>query len=331
MTISSLRKGSGWRHPAHCRRAVALLGLPVLAIFAVACGAANELGVSNGQADGDDERPTVVVTTDIWADVVANVTCHDLVKIETLIPSGADPHSFEPSLRDRATLDEAALIVANGLNLEESLVDTLDAAADDGVPVFEMAAHVDTIAVDLGHDDHHGADPHIWFDPVRVADALPALTQMLSDHVDIDPAAVESCASAYRSELAGLDGEIAEMVAQLPQSRRKLVTGHGSLGYFADRYGFEVAGSVIPAASSMAASNPAQLEELAELMEREDIVAVFIDAEQASDDVDALAQRLEGVTVVPLQTGSLGHPENGDATYVGFLGNNARLIVDGLS
>ena len=64
-------------------------------------------------------RPIIVATTSIWADVVANVACDGLARVDALIPAGGDPHAFEPSLADRGRMDDAALIVANGLELEE--------------------------------------------------------------------------------------------------------------------------------------------------------------------------------------------------------------------
>ncbi len=76
-----------------------------------------------------DGRPAIIVTTSIWADVVSNVTCGE-ARVETLIPIGSDPHGFEPSLADRKRLEEAVLVVANGLGLEEGLDDTLSAVAD---------------------------------------------------------------------------------------------------------------------------------------------------------------------------------------------------------
>ena len=93
----------------------------------------------------DPAAPIVVATTSIWADITANVACDGLAEIETIIPPGGDPHSFEPSLRDRETMDNADLVVANGLFLEESLDDTIDAVESNGVPVLRVADELDPI------------------------------------------------------------------------------------------------------------------------------------------------------------------------------------------
>ena len=170
----------------------------------------------------------------------------------------------------------------------------------------------------------------MWFDPHRVSEALPGLAGMLTTRVGLDAAAIDACLASYLAELEAVDTEIAIKVEQLPAESRKLVTSHEALGYFADRYGFELIGTVIPTPSSMAQTNPAQLEELAEIIEHEGIKAIFAETLHSVDDVKALASRVGDVEVVTLYTGSLGPSGSGAETYLGFLSTNADLIVDAL-
>ena len=170
----------------------------------------------------------------------------------------------------------------------------------------------------------------MWFDPHRVSEALPALAQALTS-AGLDAAAVDACMTAYQEELDAVDAEIAAKVEQLPAGNRKLVTNHEALGYFADRYGFEVIGTVIPTPASIAQTSPAQLEELAEMIEHEGVAALFAETVHSTDDVEALASRVGDVEVVTLYTGSLGPPGSGADTYLGFLRTNADLIVDALA
>ncbi|MYE75428.1 MAG: zinc ABC transporter substrate-binding protein, partial [Acidimicrobiaceae bacterium] len=184
---------------------------------------------------------------------------------------------------------------------------------------------------DEGHDHAHGAeDPHVWFDPHRVAEALPTLARLLTTEVGLDQAAVEACLNSYVAELEAVDAEIASKVGQLPAGSRKLVTNHEALGYFADRYGFEVIGTVIPSPSSMAQTSPAGLEDLAEIIEHDGIKAIFAETQHSVDDIEALAARVGDVDVVTLYTGSLGPPGSGAETYTGYLRTNTDLIVDAL-
>ena len=294
----------------------ALLAVAAVVSLAAACGDA-------GAGPPADVRATIVATTTIWADVVRNVACGDLALVQAVIPAGVDAHGFEPSLATRGQLESADLAVANGLGLEEALSAVIAAVEDNGTPVFRLADHVEAL---VGNE----ADPHIWFDPMRVSGALPALADRLVADAGLDADAVADCVSGYQAELAALDAEIQDLLSPIEHNRRLLVTNHATLSYFADRYGFEVIGTVIPAPSTLAETNPAQLEALALLMEKEGVTTIFAEESQPRADVDALRDRLDDVEVVTLRTSGLGDPDSGVDTYIGFLRTNARLIADAL-
>lgn len=313
--------------------------LAMVAMVLPACGS------DQGGAGGTD--PVLVATTSIWADVVDNVACEGGASIETLIPAGGDPHSFEPSLADRARLEEADLVIANGLALEEGLVDTLDAVESAGVTIFAVAEHVsDPLPYRAAEpasgdepgeshddgDDHdaEGLDPHVWFDPMRVSEVLPELGGAIADATGLDRTAIERCVAMYQDELAAVDAEIAALVDAVPPADRKLVTSHEALGYFADRYDFEVIGTIIPAPSGLAETSAAQLERLASLIESEGVQAIFAEEQHSADDAEALAAQVGPVDVVTLLTGSLGQPESEAGTYTGLLQTTARAITDAL-
>ena len=338
------RHGRDRARPSWCGlHSVALTVLTAAALTAPACGASSSTG--HPEQGTSAAAPTILATTGIWRDIVSSVACGGLADVDTIVPSGSDPHGYEPSLQDRARMESAALVVANGLELEKGLEDTLEAVSESGTPVFEFADGMHTIPFSFegaqhggeeGHDDEEdeghgsGGDPHVWFDPHRVSEALPELARLLTRDVGLDADAIGACLASYLAELEAVDAEIAAKVEQLPAGSRKLVTSHEALGYFADRYGFEVVGTVIPTPASMAQTNPAQLEELAEIIEHEGIKAIFAETLHSVDDVGALADRVGDIEVVTLYTGSLGPSGSGAETYVGLLRTNADLIVDAL-
>ena len=314
-------------------------------LLLAACGSDSESSTAPS-----DDAPTVVATTSIWADVTSNVACDGLARVEGIIPPGGDPHSFEPSLRDRETMENAALVVANGLFLEESLEDTIDAVEANGVAVLRVGDGLDTIPA-AGHDDethsdedhddesddhetdgehgHDGDDPHVWWDPTRIAAAVPAIADALAD-AGVDRTALDACVADYLDELTTLDDEIMAIVEPLPLAQRLLVTNHDSLGYFADRYDFEVVGSVIPSSSSLAATSPAELDALAADIEATGVSAIFADTQNSSTDADALANRIGDVAVISMLTDTLDEPGTEQGTYISWLRQNANTIVAAL-
>lgn len=313
-------------------------------VGALAVAAAALLG-----ACGDDDAVatpggSVLATTTVWADIATHVACGE--QIDSVIPAGVDPHTYEPSLRDRERLGDAGLVIANGADLEESVLGLLDAVAADGTRVVEMADsvellddlhHADDHTHGDDHDDDHGdehddderahGNPHFWLDPVRVAETVDALESALLE-VGGDEADITRCADDYRDELQELDAEITAAVARIPASDRLLVTNHDELGYFAERYGFEVLGTVLPSSSTVAESDAATLEALSETIEARRIAAIFVETSERSADAAALADRI-GIPVVPLVTASL--TDDGEtATYVGMLRVLADAIVGAL-
>ena len=285
----------------------AAIGLAV----AVAAGGA----VASDDEDGD--LPSVVATTSIWADIVDRLDCADHFAVRSLIPIGGDAHSFEPSMRDRGMLADAALVVANGGGLEEQLDDTLDAVVGEGTPVL--------VVFDLVGE---GDDPHLWFDPTLVVEAAPAIAEALVA-AGADEAATQQCLDAVTSELAALDTDVTEILAVVPPERRLLVTNHDALGRFADRYDFEILGSVLPGSSTLAEASPADLARLSDEIETAGVPAIFAEALESIDEATSLADRL-GVDVVTLYSDSLGEEGSGAETYADLMRYNATAIADAL-
>lgn len=298
---------------------------PVLALAAVlaSCG--------TGPGGGG---PTIVVTHSILGDMVQQVV-GDEADVEVIMGPGTDAHDFSPSAADQALLAEADLIVANGLGLEEALLDPIDAAADDGVPVLELGEQLQPLPlVDIDEGGAHGSeDPHWFTDPLRVAEAVDLIGGAVAEEVDgVDTAAIGQQAQTYADEVRAVDGDIEEQLGAVPDSGRTLVTNHEVFGYFADRYGFEVVGTVIPSGTTLAEPSSAELADLVEVIDEAGVPAIFADTSSS----DALAQTLadetgDDVQVVELFTESLGEEGSGGSTYLELIQTNADRITDALA
>ncbi len=284
---------------------------------------------SNGHGTADDGRPTVVVTYSVLGAVVREAV-GDAADVVVLMPNGADPHEWAPSAKDIAALRAADLVVRNGLDLEGGLVDALDSAEGDGIPTFVASEHVTVRRVGDGQglptddpDQAVGAeDPHLWMDPIALRDVVTALEPALAD-VGID--AADSVATTITG-LESLDAEVRRIVSRVPEDRRSLVTGHESLGWFADRYGFLLIGAIVPSLSSAADVSSSELAALATRITDVGAVAIFTEIGTPSDVADAIAEQTGAITV-ELPTLTLAD----DGSYASFLLANATLIVDALT
>lgn len=187
---------------------------------------------------------------------------------------------------------------------------------------------------DHGHDEHghDGDDPHFFTDPVRMADAVDGIAAFLTAEVDgLDADAVETSATAYVDELNALDAEIEELIAAIPNDRRVLITDHEVFGYFADQYGFEVVGTVIPGGSTVDSASAGELAELAEIIRDEGVPAIFANTSSSYRLVETLSAEVGGVEVVELFSESLGESGSGGETYLDMVRTNATRISAALS
>lgn len=319
------------RPPAARRAVLGVAAAAVLVVLTPACG--DDDGRGADAAGAGSSTPTVVVTTSILGDVVAQVAGDD-AGVRVLIGSGVDPHDVQASARDAQALRDAALIVANGGGLEGQLLDAIEAAADDGVPVFELLPHARPLAfADEDHDDGHGHggfDPHVWQDPTRVADALGPLAAALEQV--IPGGGFTDRAERYAEELRAQDAATAAQLASIPADRRLLVTTHEAFGYFADRYGFEVVGVLVEGGATVAGTSARQLARLAEAVTTHRVPAVFTEESASRALAESLAREVGGgVAVVPLYSDALGGPGSDAATYLDLLRTNAARVADALA
>lgn len=298
-------------------------------VLLVACGGGSTDDSTTGTAAN---RPVVAVTTPILGAVVADAV-GDAAEVKVVMPNGADPHDWRPSARDVAALQDADLIVENGLDLEQGLTEAIQRAREDGVPVFTATDHVrvrhveEEGAVDdhghAGHGEEGAADPHFWTDPAqmrRVVLALPAAVKKATG------ADVSASSRREAAALAALDARLATQASAIPAGSRTLVTGHESLGYLADRYGLEVVGAVTPSLSSQGQVSAAHLDELSKAMRAAGTRVVF--AESGTPEQVAKAVSSEaGATLVELPS----HALPADGRYSTFLRETMDRISTALT
>jgi zinc/manganese transport system substrate-binding protein len=274
-------------------------------------------------------KKTIVITYSILGSVVKDLV-GDSANVVVMMPNGADPHEWEPSAKDIETLDKADLIVQNGLELEGGMLKALEEAGRGGVKIFVASEHITVRKVGAGEgiptgdpDQAIGADdPHLWTDPLIMKDVVAALSIQLKSDLGVD---VDSRSSDLQARLVSLNSEISATVSTLSQENRKLVTGHESMGYFAQRYGFKLVGAIIPSVSTQAEVSASDLAQLKKLIEDNNVKAIFTELGTSPVVANAIG-RETGVKVVELTTHSLPP----DGSYFTFERNMAKVIVDAL-
>jgi zinc/manganese transport system substrate-binding protein len=281
------------------------------------------------QPPATGSKKSIVVTYSILGSVVKDLV-GDKADVTVSIPNGLDPHEWEPSAKDIEAINKADLVVENGLDLEEGMLKTLEAAKSSGVKFFTASDYITVRHVGPGEGIPSGdpdqaigaADPHLWMDPITMKTVVGALATALSEDLNLD---VTSQAQSLESQLDSLNTDVVNIVSTIPEADRKLVTGHESMGYFAQRYGFKLVGVIIPSLSSQAGVSAADLAVLKKAIEDNQVKAIFTELGTSPAVAKAIGDET-GVKVVELTS----HALPADGSYFTFMRDLATVIADAL-
>ena len=190
----------------------------------------------------------------------------------------------------------------------------------------------DEVEIHHEHDGHdHGAlDPHFWFDPDRV---IIAVRQIAKELRELDPGSADyynANRDEYIAKLEELDGWITDSVSAIDDHDRIMVTTHDAFGYFAARFGFEIAGVIIPGGGTELERSPQELAELVHEVEEAGASVVFAEA-QLSDRLANTLAREAGIRFVGgLHVGSLSADGSGAESYLDLMRSNVGIIIEAL-
>lgn len=284
---------------------------------------------SSNSATPENSKKNIVVTYSILGSVVKDLV-GDQANVIVSMPNGQDPHEWEPSAKDIEALTHADLIVQNGLGLEGGMEKALSQAQGDGVKFFTASDHITIRTVGQGEgipsgdpDQAIGAqDPHLWMDPLTMKTVVAALAKQLQADLGLD---VSAQATDLETRLDALNNELLAQANSLPADQHKLVTGHESLGYFAQRYGFKLIGAIVPSLSTESEASASDLAALTKVIEDNQVKAIFTELGTPASVSESIGKET-GARVVEITTHSL--PEDG--SYFTFMRNLMNTVVTNL-
>lgn len=287
------------------------------------------------------ERLRVVATSTVVGDVLSFVGGNE-IELTILMPFNVDPHGFEPTPDDLRALTDAHVIFINGYGLEISLYEILQTVAE-SVPIISLSTGISALDLDseVGHsvatellqqdgDPQLVVDPHVWFDPTNVVHWVKRIETSLSQLDPDSSSKYEEHAETYVIFLNNLDEWIVEQVDKISSTERILVSDHNVFGYFAQRYGFEYVGAVIPMFSTAADPSAKEIADLEQKIAQLGVKVIFI-GEASNPDLAQTVAADTGVQLVRLYTGALSDPEGPATSYLNYMQYNVAKMVKALS
>jgi len=259
----------------------------------------------------------------------------EMIDVTLLVPMGADPHDWEPTIRDREKLQKADVIIVNGIGYEHWL-DSFDSNDNQGILVdtsngistLDSEKHDDHTKED-DHDGHeeedkhnHGdLDPHIWLNPVYAQLQVKNIANALSNSDPTNKNYYQSNAAIYNKELDLLDSKIR---TELSGCKTDFITFHNAFSYFSEEYGL-TQHTIISSNDSHGEVTPQTLENIISLARELNIKVIFAEESTSTKTSQVIADEIGGKVLVlsPLEIVS-------DETYVEKMTQNLNNLKDAL-
>ncbi len=277
-----------------------------------------------------DKKLKVVATTSIIADWIKNIAS-DQVELTTLVGPDSDAHTFEPSASDSVALAHADVIFENGFGLEHWM-NKLYTAANSKASRIVLAKSVVESPLTIfksGDNRYEDVDPHVWGNIRYVVGMVNMINNTLKSMDPHHAKAYESRTMAYIVELKELDNWIMKKVAFIARPQRKIVTNHNSLGYFCERYQFEVVGAAFDSVTTEAEDSSAKkMAELLFKIKKANVKVIFAENIHNSKMIASLADEAHIKLAPALYTDALGPQGSQADTYIKMMKYNAQVIVN---
>lgn len=276
---------------------------------------------ASAPAPGDDDRPLVLTTFTVIADMTREIA-GDRVRVESITRVGAEIHGYEPTPGDLRRAGDADLILDNGLGLEawfEQFIAAVDAPRVTLTEGIEPEFIAGTDAV----------NPHAWMSPIAAEQYVETIVAALSD-LDPDGAAeFERRAGEYRGALAEVSNDLSQAIQSVPLDQRVLVTCEGAFSYLARD--LEMDEVYIWPVNAEQQATPQRIAAAIELVREREVRSVFCETTVSADPMMQVVESTGAAFGGSLYVDSLSEPDGPVPTYLDLLRYNVDLIVEGLT
>lgn len=270
------------------------------------------------------QKPKVIASASIFADM-AQTIAGDLAEIKSVVPIGGDPHRYEPTPGDAKLVQNADLILINGLTFEGWMQELIENSGTKGKTIL-ITKNIIPIASDL----HAGAtDPHAWMTAsnglIYIKNIYEALIELLPEEKEI----LTKNYNAYKAQLEALDAEIFSLIRGIPEGQRVLVTSHDAFNYYGSRYGLTL--SAVMGISTESDAQTADMKRVINNIREFKVPAIFIESTINPKLIQQIATDLKVKIGGELYADSVGEPGSDGDTYIKMLRHNTKTIAEALS
>lgn len=278
--------------------------------------------------DAPDDRPLVITTFTVLADIAQNIA-GDHLRVESLTKPGAEIHGYEPTPGDLTRVSGADLVIDNGLELEAWFdrfmrdITAPHVVASDGVTPIEIASErVDTAG-------QPPVNPHAWMSPVAAQTYVDNIVRAFSDLDPGNAADYHENGARYQQELQRLHDELIGSMRSVPRAQRTLVSCEGAFSYLTRDVGLDE--KYLWAVNAERQATPKRVAGVIEAVREQRIPAVFCESTVSNGPMLRVVESTDAVFGGTLYVDSLSEPDGPVPTYLELVRHNIALIQQGLS
>lgn len=288
-------------------------------------------------AQEDDEAFNIVATTTQASDLARILSeGAENVEITSLMGAGVDPHLYQPTESDIAAMNDADLVLYNGLNLEGQFTTVFDALSEQGVATQSLGLPVKDAGFviggfDLSDEFQDVDDPHFWFDPRNWEITVTAVAETLAELDPANETVYLENAEDYNAQLQLLFAWADEGMQSVDEAQRFIVTSHDAFQYFGSGFGWTVEG--IQGLSTEDEAGVGDIQGTVDFVIDNEIPVLFVESSIAPDTIEAVVEAVEDaggevrVGVRELYSDAMGEPDTFGGTYIGMIAENVYTVL----
>lgn len=286
---------------------------------------------NNKNESTNSHKLNIAVTTGMIEDAVKNIT-GDSAEVTALMGPGVDPHLYKATHGDLKKLQNADIIVFNGLHLEGKMLEVFEKLKNSKTTIA-MAEGIDKSKLRKALEFKESYDPHIWFSVPIWKDGVKYISSKIIEKDPNNASFYKANTEKYLEELDSLDKWVRHQIKTIPDNSRILITAHDAFGYFGDEYSIAVKG--LQGISTLSDFGLNDISGLTDFIAQNKVKSVFIESSVPPRAIEAVVEgaRKKGHEVTiggTLFSDAMGPENTKEGTYIGMVTHNVNTLVNGL-
>lgn len=319
--------------------------LPIVLTICIFLTACSQKSLNQSDNNSESDNNELVVYTSFYTMYdFANKIGGDKIKVENLVPTGVEAHDWEQSTGDTVKLNNADILIYNGLGMEPWIDSVKTSLSSSELKYVEVSENINFIESTHTHShedeeeehteehenelDHIHYDPHVWLDPqnaiIEMENIYKAFSEIDPDNKDY----YKSNLDKYTKQLQELDNTFRETVAEF--SSNKIIVSHEAFDYMCKAYGLTQIG--VEGISSESEPSPTRMAEIIEIAKKNNIEYIFFEELSSEKVANAIANEAGlKVSVLDPIEGITDENKNNGEDYISLMYKNLEALKEALA